>query len=71
MDAHSKECDRGGEQMSCIVGGRERKTVSVMSSHFPLHIHVFSLQKASNRKNTGVRGKQTLSSSNTSCYKIL
>lgn len=31
--------------MSDVVGGSERKTVCVMSSHFPLHIHVFSLQK--------------------------
>lgn len=41
----SKKCGGGTEQMSDVVGGSERKTVCAMSSHFPLHIHVFSLQK--------------------------
>lgn len=55
--------------MSGVVGGSERKTVSIISSHCALHIHVFSRQNqvaGKTAKESG--GKQVLSSSKTSLY---
>lgn len=55
-DLQGIKCGGGGEQMSDVVGGSERKTVCVMSSHFPLHIHGFSLQKAKPKRSQGITG---------------
>lgn len=52
--------------MSDVVGGSERKTVSVMPSHFPVNIHVFSLQKrVAGRTEKESGRKEVLSSSKT------
>ncbi len=50
-DTPSKNRGGGREQMSDVVGGSERKTVCVMSSHFLLHIHVIFTTEASRRQN--------------------
>lgn len=52
--------------MSDVVGGSERKTVCVMPSHFPVNIHVFSLQKrVAGRTEKESGRKEVLSSSKT------
>lgn len=47
--------------MSDVVGGSERKTVSVMSSHFLLHIHAISPQKQVAGKTERESGENRLS----------
>lgn len=67
----SKNCGGGGEQMSDMVGGSERKTVCVMSPHFLLHIYTFSLLKqVAGKTGEEVMGNQLASSSNSTVYQM-